>query len=325
MAWIPIPTIPLVRITWLAMTRGNRLLLACLVLAALAGRGPSAMGQWEGWPEQVQPAFLPVWRGQGPEVGLPSVAAAGPDAATVPLPPEDGELAEGNLGYGDPGCGGPILGGHGGWPSPEGPLAGPTYRFYGRHGGLGEPLVTESWLYRPLSAGWSMGFVKGDLVTSDWQAGEQQGFFGAVRLGWDHDHHWGSEMRFAFDSMNAKSFQWDLDLLYYPWGDSRWRPYYMLGLGAAKLRFRRGFSPAYDGGLSAHYDETVFVLPLAVGMKYRCNDWMALRLEVADLIVFGEGSGLNTMVNLSITGGFEIRFGGRRTSYWPWDPGRHYW
>ncbi len=311
-----------------------RLTVAWLALASLAWLPDAAMGQRPQWPGRSWEAFAPLLRGQQPDtespfppIGqdtLPPPQSGPPDKAAEAFGSDANGMQQRGPGYegafedpafgGDTGCGQPA----------DQPLP-PRYRYFGRHCGRGQPLINESWLYRPLSVGWSMGIVQGSPVTSDWAAGQQQGFFGAVRFGWDHTYHWGSEMRFSFDSMNAKAFQWDLDLLYYPWGDSRWRPYLMAGFGAAKIHLRRGFSPRYDGGLTAHYSETVVVLPLAIGAKYRVNDWMALRLEVGDNILFGAGSDLNTLVNLTITGGFEFRFGGRRKSYWPWNPGRHYW
>ena len=220
-----------------------------------------------------------------------------------------------------------------------------------RHRGIGQPLLRESWRYRPLSAGWFMGAMQGSPLIDDWVE-QKEGFFAGYRLGWDYDHYWGCEMRLAFgsvaldDSQRAKDAQaaaddargipaddpirnrfdarrdsnvvlWDLDLLYYPWGDAAWRPYLMAGLGTARIDF--------VDRLSVVLDKTVFALPLACGLKYRWNDRLALRLELADNIAFGGSSGLNTLHNLSLTAGVEIRFGGTRKAYWPWNPGRHYW
>lgn len=220
-----------------------------------------------------------------------------------------------------------------------------------RHHGIGQPLLCESWRYRPFSAGWFMGGMQGSPLVDDW-VGQKSGFFAGYRLGWDVDHYWGCEMRLGFgsvalyDSQRAKDAQqaadtargiaaddpfrqrfdarrdcnvvfWDVSLLYYPWGDAAWRPYLMAGLGTARIDF--------VDRLSIPLDKTVFALPLALGLKYRCSDWLALRLELADNMAFGSGSGLNTLHNLSLTAGVEIRFGGTRKAYWPWNPGRHYW
>jgi hypothetical protein len=212
----------------------------------------------------------------------------------------------------------------------------------GRHRGLGHPLTCESWRFRPCSAGWFIGLQGGGSLIDDWVGGKH-GFFGGYRLGWDYDHYWGCEMRFSFgtvalcDSQRAKDAAgiaeddplrdrfrrrrdatlafWDVDLLYYPWGDAAWRPYLMLGLGTARTEF--------VDRLSIRYRETVFAMPLALGLKYRLSSCTALRLELADNIAFGDS--FNTVQYLSLTAGMEIRFGGSRVAYWPWNPGRHYW
>ena len=329
------------------MKRAYRLSVAWLAWAALALLSCRAMAQPRDWPPTQWLGGELTWRGQQPDIVLPpfpsaleddrpSIAEQLDNLATQPgsdgtdiepgVPAQDGFEME------DPGCGGM----HAGPFLDEGVedngnrfrlfgRRGPRYRFHGRHRGHGEPLVRESWLYRPFSAGWMMGLVEGGQPTSDWRAGQQQGFQGTVLLGWDHNYYFGGEMRFSFDSMNATMFAWDLDLLYYPWGDSRWRPYLMAGAGAGKLRLREGFSPSYDSGLSSHYNETLFVMPFAVGVKYLCNEWFALRSEIGSSIVFGEGNDLKTMANFTFLGGIELRFGGHRKSYWPWNPGRHYW
>ncbi|MBI2477207.1 MAG: hypothetical protein HYV60_00705, partial [Planctomycetia bacterium] len=66
--------------------------------------------------------------------------------------------------------------------------------------------------------------------------------FGGYRLGWDFYHYWGTELRFAFAKPDLIDLQamtalptgtdkfWDLNLLYYPWGDAEWRPFASVGL-----------------------------------------------------------------------------------------------
>jgi hypothetical protein len=226
-----------------------------------------------------------------------------------------------------------------------------VHRLLNRYRDCGHPLQRESWLYRPFGAGWFMGMVQGDNLIDDW-LGQEQGFFGGFRFGWDRSHWWGAEMRFAFgsirlyDTAQAVAAQqaadleagytpdspwgrrfdrrrdsdlslWDVSLLYYPWGDTHWRPYFLLGLGTARV--------AFVDRLSRSYSRVVVALPLAIGLKRRCSDRIALRFEVADNIAFTGGNGVNTLHNVSLTGGVEIRFGGTRKAYWPWNPGRHYW
>lgn len=198
--------------------------------------------------------------------------------------------------------------------------------------GTDGPRGGACWQRYPLSAGWFLGMVQGGAITNDW-VGLNQGFQGGLRFGWDFHDRWGLETRFAyaavevydshrarllqpegdFDHRNAELFQLDLDLLYYPWGDTRLRPYLLSGLGATDLHF--------SDRLGERYHRFVFSLPLGVGLKYHCNDTMALRLDVIDDIAF-LGGGLNTLNNVSLTLGVEYHFGGPRRTYWPWSPGR---
>ena len=192
--------------------------------------------------------------------------------------------------------------------------------------------------------------VQGTPIIDDW-VGMNQGFLGGYRLGWDHDEHWGAEMRFAFgsvalyDSARAKQaqwdadtkagyrpdspwrwrfdrrrdadlFQWDVDLIYYPWGDPNWRPYLMVGMGTTSLRFM--------DRLSDERHQAVFSMPIGMGIKYLWSDRMALRLDLTDDIAFGTNT-ISTMQNTSLTAGVEVRLGGTQRAYWPWNPSRHYW
>jgi hypothetical protein len=72
--------------------------------------------------------------------------------------------------------------------------------------------------------------------------------------------------------------------------------------------------------------ETTFGLPLGVGMKYLIHPTTAFRMELMDNIAFSTGP-LDTQHNITLTAGVEIRFGGVRRSYWPWNPGQDvgYW
>ena len=231
----------------------------------------------------------------------------------------------------------------------------------GRHRGLGHPLLRESWLFRRFSAGWFMGMAQGgDLIEDRFgRNGEfsggvamQRGFVGGYRLGWDSDYYWGGEMRFAFASAeivdtplaqaaqqaadteagiaaddpwrrrfeqrrDASLLQWDADLLYYPWGDSQWRPYLAVGLGTGRIRL--------TDRLSHRYDAYLFTVPMAIGLKYRYNDRLALRADLTDYIAHQRRERFSTLHTFAATLGVEVRFGGTRTAYWPWNPGRHYW
>jgi hypothetical protein len=207
------------------------------------------------------------------------------------------------------------------------------------------PACEETWLCRPCSVGWFLGMVQSGPLVADW-VGLTQGFQGGVRLGLDCDNTWGIETRFAyaatelydsrlakltlsdadtqagyaadspfrhrFDHRNADMFQWDVDALYYPWGENRWRPYLLWGLGLTDVRF--------TDLLTERYHKLGFSMPLGLGLKYHCNNALALRLECIDDIAF-LGDGFQTLNNVSLTAGMEVRFGGPRRTYWPWNLG----
>lgn len=218
-----------------------------------------------------------------------------------------------------------------------------------RHRGIGRPLERETWQRHPLSAGWFMGLAQGSPLVDDWVGGNQ-GFFAGYRLGWDVNHYWGVETRLAFGTVrlwdsaaavaaqhaaddangvaptdafrrrfdagrDATLFLWDVEALYYPWGDAAWRPYFLAGLGLARHRFQ--------DRLSTVYEQTALEIPIGFGIKYRWNSRLAFRAELTDNVAFH--SEFNTVHDIALTGGVEVHFGGQPTAYWPWNPGRHYW
>tara|TARA_B100000809_G_scaffold160596_1_gene157988 strand:+ start:167 stop:691 length:525 start_codon:yes stop_codon:yes gene_type:complete len=146
------------------------------------------------------------------------------------------------------------------------------------------------------------------------------------RLGHDFDHYYGKELRFGFGYLelnngqpaqpNSADYFLDAHLLHYPWGDARWRPFASIGMGFANFRFR-------DAAGRKH-DERLFHLPVGMGVKYYYRKWLVLRAELMDNLAFG-GNGLDTMHNVSLTGGVEVRFGGWRRKYEGWGGGIHYW
>ena len=127
-----------------------------------------------------------------------------------------------------------------------------------------------NWTAYPLSVGCFAGVVNGRPLIADW-VGTTTGFDGGWRLGWDFDPSLGPEMRMAFGSPKlydsyradqaltaldnadglppndpqrarfdhrfASLFQWDVDILYYPWGETRLRPYFLTGMGLTNISF----------------------------------------------------------------------------------------
>jgi hypothetical protein len=196
----------------------------------------------------------------------------------------------------------------------------------GRHIGLGEPLEGTSWLNRPYHVGWLWGSISSDWLVAE-RVKQHRGMFGGYRIGWDFDHYWGTEARFAFSYMNvsdnlgnslgtSEDYCGDVHLLYYPWGDARWRPFLTAGVGFASFRF--------DDDLGQFVNETVWGFPVGGGLKYLHRKWLAVRVSVMDNLALGAYE-LRTQHNLSITGGVEVRFGGPRRSYFPYNPSRHLW
>jgi len=301
--------------------------------------------------EAAEPAPLPPIRDDDPLQFRPQIqhnpfsVAAPIDGFGRPLSPSNAPANPvSDYGVADPD--GPMADVPGSFTSPQF-FRGPQDRYTGR----GYPLIQESWSFRPFSIAGVFGLVQGSPLIDDWIR-ENQGVLGGVQLGWDTTPYWGFETRFAWakveviDSDRAiaaqiakddaaglsptdplrdrfdgrrynRVFFWDAHALYYPWGDSAIRPYLMLGLGATAMSF--------VDRTDVSYKDTLFTLPFGVGLKYRMNDFLAARVEAADFMAFGGGQTLELIHNVTVIGGLEVRFGGRRRAYWPWNPGRHYW
>lgn len=196
-----------------------------------------------------------------------------------------------------------------------------------RHSGAGRPLVGTSWLNRPWYFGVFLGGNFADDLIDDRVLASNSFFLGG-RLGWDFDHYWGLEGRYAFSHPQlvdiedntlpdrAREYFVDVSLAYYPWGDSQWRPFFSGGLGMQTFRFRDE-----DG---EQISQSLLSVPLGVGLKFYHSPWHTLRLEAYDNIAFGDGR-LSAMQNFTLAAGVEIRFGGRPTSYFPWHGGTSHW
>jgi len=199
---------------------------------------------------------------------------------------------------------------------------------YGRFSGRGEPLTAGSWMNRPYYVGGFIGGIGGDTLV-DGEINQNGGFYWGGNLGWDYDHYWGLEMRLAFSSQGLDYLQyptidnsynelvlWDTSFLYYPWGDSRWRPYFKLGFGFADFD--------YTDATGIRRSEMVYEMPFGIGLKYRVNQYWTWRFDATDNLIFGGNVGMETQNQFSLAAGLEYRFGGRRQSYWPWNPSRRW-
>ena len=199
---------------------------------------------------------------------------------------------------------------------------------YGRFSGRGEPLTAGSWLNRPYYVGGFIGGLGGDTLIAG-EINANGSFIWGGNIGWDYDPYWGLEMRLAFSDQGLNYFAnpafdnasnglilWDTSFIYYPWGDARWRPYIKIGFGFADFDFT-----TVDW---LRHSDMVYEMPIGIGLKYRVNQYWVWRFDATDNLIFGGNAGLETQNQFSLTAGLEWRFGGRRQSYWPWNPSRRW-
>jgi hypothetical protein len=197
----------------------------------------------------------------------------------------------------------------------------------GRHTGKGVPLEGTSWLNRPYHVDWFLGTLLGDELIAG-QVDMNNELLAGLRIGFDFDYFWGLEWRFGWSNPNVEVagadvedpngsyFISDVDLKYYPWGDSKVRPYGLLGAGLARIDFTD------DNDLRQNVN--LMTMPFGTGLEFHQFPWLVWRLEVLDNLAFG-ADGVETLNNFSFTAGMEWRFGAKPHSYWPWRPGRKLW
>lgn len=185
---------------------------------------------------------------------------------------------------------------------------------------LAEPLHGTSWLNRPYHASAFSGTWLGDSLIAG-GVSQETGFFSGYRLGTDLTHHWGSELRLSLFYINtyfsdgtrgadSRNLLGDVNLLYYPWGDTRWRPYASIGLGLAGFHFVDQDNVAVD--------HTGLGLPVGLGVKYLYRNWLAMRLDIKDNIVFS-GNRVDTTDSWSFVGSVELHWGSKSSArYVPW-------
>jgi hypothetical protein len=199
----------------------------------------------------------------------------------------------------------------------------------GRNAGMGVPLTGTSWLNRPYYLGGNLGTVwltrpiNNDLTTDI-------DTFGGVFAGCDWDYYWGTELainRATPEIINETTIgrtakrgdtmmEETVSLMYYPWGDSLFRPYWRLGMGATEVD--------YPTDKAHRRDETLWTFPIGIGLKYPFRRFLAARAEFTDQLALGN-DGVATQHDLTLTFGLEWRFGAHPRSYWPWNPSRHIW
>lgn len=197
----------------------------------------------------------------------------------------------------------------------------------GRYTGKGVPLEGTSWLNRPFHADWFIGTLLGDELIAN-RVDMNNELLAGIRIGYDFDYFWGIEWRFGWanpnteavgatgEDINGSYFISDVDFKYYPWGDSKVRPYGLLGAGLARIDFTD------DNDIRQNVN--LMTMPFGTGVEFHQFPWLVWRLEVLDNLAFG-ADGTETLNNFSFTAGMEWRFGAKPNSYWPWRPARRIW
>lgn len=184
--------------------------------------------------------------------------------------------------------------------------------------GIGDPLPLPGWRGQPFSISGFAGATNGGPLIRH-RVHELPSFYGGMNFGWDYDHYWGIEKRLGFGALNLTngrgqrldtglSVTGEYRLMYYPLGDSRWRPFFTTGIGWSDFYFR-------DDVNHQHLD-TLFLFPFGVGLKYLWREHWALRIDLIDELTLG--SHLTSTFNyVALTAGVEFRYG-KRLLQLPW-------
>lgn len=196
---------------------------------------------------------------------------------------------------------------------PEGmiPVIGPRTPASRRYRPIGQPLIGTSWLDNPLSLSLFAGGAEGTPLVRDQIIQDNIGVFAGFGGGIDYDYYWGIEKRLNYASLQianvdhtqkrvAEAFYGEYRLMYYPLGDTRWRPFVFTGPGLVDFFYRD------NSGDSLH--RTQFMIPFGLGLKYMWTPHWVTRVEILDDYSIGTW-GMSSMHNVSINFGLEARFG----------------
>ncbi len=199
------------------------------------------------------------------------------------------------------------------------PYVGPRTPDDQKDRGIGQPLEGNGWRSQPFSITPFAGVTDGGALIPG-RVMQQPSFYGGINIGWDYDHYWGIEKRLGFGALHLTngsgqsipetglSVTGEYRLMYYPLGDTRWRPFLTAGIGWSDFYFND------DRGVS-HLD-TVGMIPFGVGLKYLHSDRIAFRMDLIDEMTFGNGL-LTNFQYVAFTAGLEFRYG-KRLLHMPW-------
>ncbi|HWB09205.1 MAG TPA: hypothetical protein VG826_08275 [Pirellulales bacterium] len=204
--------------------------------------------------------------------------------------------------------------------APEGvvPYWGRRTPDYRKDFGIGGPLTSGGWRAQPFSISGFAGATNGGPIIRN-HVDELPSAYAGVNFGWDYDHFWGIEKRLGFGALNlvtpwhqrldpGLSVTGEYRVMYYPLGDTRWRPFVTLGIGWSDFYFIDEFN-------HRHID-TLLLFPYGVGLKYLWNDRWALRIDLIDELTLSSNQ-TSTFHYVALTAGLEFRYG-KRLINWPW-------
>jgi len=181
----------------------------------------------------------------------------------------------------------------------------------------------DSWLRAPLGIEKFTGIINTDEPIHH-QIHNGLGDLFGIRAAWDFAPRLGLEQRLGYvrstlnDTLHPflpshENFWFcDTNLMIYPRGDTRFRPFAMVGLGLVNVGF--------IDDRSVSWNQTLLTFPFGVGLKYRIDDRNALRIDVSDTVVYGSaagGDGAGTMHNVAVLFAYQRRFGWPHKNYFP--------
>jgi hypothetical protein len=184
--------------------------------------------------------------------------------------------------------------------------------------GIGVPLRSGGWRAQPFAISGFAGATNGGPLIRG-HVLERPSFYGGANFAWDYDHYWGIEKRLGFGALNLTNAQHQLlqtglsvtgeyRLMWYPLGDTRWRPFLTAGIGWSDFYFQDDYNH--------HHLDTLFLFPFGGGLKYLVNDRLAVRIDMIDEVTFAGGS-VNTFHYVALVAGLEVRYG-RKLINWHW-------
>lgn len=185
--------------------------------------------------------------------------------------------------------------------------------------GIGIPLQSGGWRSQPFSISGFAGATNGGPLVRH-HVLERPSFYGGANFAWDYDHYWGIEKRLGFGALNLTNAQHQLlqtglsvtgeyRLMWYPLGDTRWRPFLTAGIGWSDFYFQDDFNH--------HHLDTLFLFPFGGGLKYLLNDRLAVRIDMIDELTFAGGA-VNTFHYVALVAGLEFRYGKKLINWHEW-------